>query len=267
MSASGSSNTSCATFTETPRCCAAWRSLSTPYTTLWLFVNMTDLFISLFALSAIFLTPSMAQDSSPMSSPTSTNDDGLPAHTDEAHDGDQGKSDTVSLVNYYFVFLALIVCFAGLAAFFMYKRKKKYGMIIRQSREGALQRDLNTWDPIRARRRYWQGRWRSTDHSQEEGLNEFGEAPPPYVPKTSDGESGHQNGVNGPAVPLQTLSREQAGLKPPDYTEAHVQSVAADAGSPTANPTNGSQEVQHPSSTQQPGSHHGLAPSQVPRYG
>lgn len=229
-------------------------------------LNMSELCISVFTLLAIFLTPSLAQDGSPMSSPTSTTSDALPAHTDDAHDSNQGKSDTVGLVNYYFVFLALIVCFAGLAAFFMYKRKKKYGMIIRQSREGALQRDLNTWDPIRARRRYWQGRWRSTDYSQEEGLNEFGEAPPPYVPKASEGETGLHDGANDPAVPLQTLSREQAGLKPPDYTEAHVQSVAAEVTSTPAGSMHSSQEVQQPLSTQQPESRNGHAPSQTPRY-
>ncbi|KAF2169969.1 hypothetical protein M409DRAFT_19584 [Zasmidium cellare ATCC 36951] len=226
--------------------------------------NLSSTFLVLFT---IFFAPSMAQDGSPMSSPTSSTTDGMPTHSDQAHDGDQGKSDTVSLVNYYFVFLALVVCFAALAAYFMYKRKKKYGMIIRQSREGALQRDLNTWDPIRARRRYWQGRWRSADHSREEGLNEFGEAPPPYVPKSSEGEPGQQNVTNGPAVPLQTLSREQAGLKPPDYTEAHVQAVPADTGSSPTNPDNNSREVQHPQPTQPSELQHEHAPSQAPRYG
>lgn len=61
--------------------------------------------------------------------------------------------------------------------------------------------------------------------SREEGLNEHGEAPPPYVPKRSGEEArgtgeGGQAADGGPAVPMQTLSREEAGLKPPDYEEA-----------------------------------------------
>jgi hypothetical protein len=49
----------------------------------------------------------------------------------------------------------------------------------------------------------------------EEGLNEHGEAPPPYIPKNAlDGAPD----AAGPAIPLQTLRREDAGLaKPPDY--------------------------------------------------
>lgn len=54
---------------------------------------------------------------------------------------------------------------------------------------------------------------RRGDETGEEGLNEEAEAPPPYVPPPPK-ESGE-----GPAVPMQTLSREHVGLKPPDYSE------------------------------------------------
>jgi hypothetical protein len=72
---------------------------------------------------------------------------------------------------------------------------------------------------------------------REEGLNENGEAPPPYMPKDEEetGNAGPQ--VNGqrthgentpvpgePAIPMQTLSRDHAGLKPPGY-EQSVQPV------------------------------------------
>lgn len=220
---------------------------------------MADLYLLFLALFAVFLTPAMAQqDNSPLSSPT---DNDMPTHTDSAHDDDQGPSDTVSLVNYYFVFLALVVCFAGLAIFFFYKRKKKQGVFVTRSREGALQRDLNSWDPIRARRRYWHGRWRSTDESREEGLNEFGEAPPPYVPKSNDGEGGQQSAANGPAVPMQALSREHAGLKPPDYAEAYAPS-GADHATPSV-----SAYPQHPPTTQQTSTPNANAHSAAPRFG
>ena len=60
--------------------------------------------------------------------------------------------------------------------------------------------------------------------SREEGLNEAGEAPPPYLPKrqSEEGRERSEGEANGLAIPLQTLSREDAGLKPPDYTERHV---------------------------------------------
>lgn len=227
---------------------------------------MDNLFLTILAFLTLLFAPTMAQNDSPLSTPT----DGMPTPSDSAHDGDQGPSNTVSLVNYYFVFLALIVCFAGLAAFFMYKRKKKYGTIMRQSREGALPRDLNTWDPIRARRRYWQGRWRSAEHSREEGLNEFGEAPPPYVPKSREEEGGQQNG-NGanelPAVPMQALSREQAGLKPPDYAETQAQPVSEDTTTSSTTASTTPQEYQRPEATQQPHTTDVPAPPQAPRYG
>ncbi|EME45988.1 hypothetical protein DOTSEDRAFT_109017, partial [Dothistroma septosporum NZE10] len=117
------------------------------------------------------------------------------------------------LVNYYFVFLALVVCIAGVAAYLMYKRKKKYGAFLASSRGHALESDVGTYN-TRTRSRHWQGRWRSADQGREEGLNEYGEAPPPYMPKT---EQEHSN-PNVLAVPMQTLSRDAAGLnKPPDY--------------------------------------------------
>ena len=68
---------------------------------------------------------------------------------------------------------------------------------------------------------------------RDEGLNERGEAPPPYVPEEQTpvrrgetgggdgvGETGYVSGgeVPGVAVPLRTLSRGRQ--KPPDYREA-----------------------------------------------
>ncbi|CAK3749516.1 hypothetical protein AC579_7818 [Lecanosticta acicola] len=170
--------------------------------------------ISSIAVAQDGTTTQDGQDGLSITSPSS-----MPSSTDDA--SHNHKQNTGDLVQYYFVFLALIICVAGLAAFLMWRRRRKMGAIVRASREDALERDLNGWDSVRARRRYWQGRWRSVDGSREEGLNEHGEAPPPYVPKTSD-EEGQRGRDNEPAVPLQTLSREQAGLKPPDYTEVNV---------------------------------------------
>lgn len=164
-------------------------------------------------------------------SPTATNDN-------------NDNRDVGGLVNYYFVFLALFVLIACMGAFFMYRRKKKAMMMYRNGQSDALQQDVHLWDPTRARRRYWQGsRWRSadeTDHAsgRDEGLNENGEAPPPYMPKGgNDEEANHHRAEEGVAVPMQTLSREQAGLgKPPGYEEhygAHTGATSSTASAGT----------------------------------
>jgi hypothetical protein len=139
------------------------------------------------------------------------------------------------LVNYYFVFLALIVAVAGAVIFLIIRKRRRMVLRRRYSQNVALSRDLGgprhgggwtNWNPERTRRRYWQGRWRSAETSREEGLNEHGEAPPPYVPKRRSQEAERQErGENEPAVPLQTLSRDGAGLKPPDYSENYAEEL------------------------------------------
>lgn len=155
--------------------------------------------------------------SSASSAPSNTNDNST----------DDRNTDTGGLVHYYFVFLALIVILAFLGSYLIYRRKRKAAstaIIYHHGQHGALQQDFGVWDPSRARRRYWQGRWRSTEEThRDEGLNENGEAPPPYMPKgqqPEDVEAGHGVAGGAPAVPLQTLSRDQAGLKPPGYDVA-----------------------------------------------
>lgn len=70
--------------------------------------------------------------------------------------------------------------------------------------------------------------WRTDgplNSAREEGLNELGEAPPPYIQDTHIeerrlpvGSSSTAELPAGPAIPLRTLSRdEQDRLKPPDY--------------------------------------------------
>lgn len=190
-----------------------------------------------FSVLAVSTRSAVAQTGTDLTSPAQT--ETTSSSADPSQDGFNSTSDvntnqdhttnTVGLVNYYFVFLALVLCVAGVAAYLMYKRKQKYGAFLRNSRGSALERDVGTYD-ARARRRYWQGRWRSTDYSREEGLNEHGEAPPPYMPKTTD----EQANPNGLAVPMQTLSRDEAGLnKPPDYYSANTPPPAEDVARPS----------------------------------
>lgn len=153
----------------------------------------------------------------------------LPSNSDTAPSGKHsGSVNSTGLVNYYFVFLALIIAVVGAVVYLFIRKRHRARLRTRYSQQEALTRDLggarpgggwSNWHPERTRGRYWQGRWRSAEASREEGLNEAGEAPPPYVPKRRSEEA--QREATEPAVPLQTLSRDGAGLKPPDYSEYH----------------------------------------------
>ncbi|KAF2774035.1 hypothetical protein EJ03DRAFT_74801 [Teratosphaeria nubilosa] len=141
---------------------------------------------------------------------------------------DNNSNTDSGVVNYYFVFLALILAIAGLGAFFIWRRRRRALLMMRAGREDALERDVAGWQGGESRSRWYrQGRWGRSDEGadREEGLNEFGEAPPAYAPATSGERAG--GGENGQtlAVPMHTLAREGAGLKPPDYTEANVRLV------------------------------------------
>lgn len=132
---------------------------------------------------------------------------------------------------YYFVFFALLFCIALLCIYFVWKRRRN-ALTVRHGFRGAgYQRNVQEWDTVRYRRRYWNTNFRNAEVSREEGLNEHGEAPPPYVPKDDEhpdiaGPSAggyfgqEQTRTAEPAIPMQTLSRDQAGLKPPGYEQS-----------------------------------------------
>jgi hypothetical protein len=87
---------------------------------------------------------------------------------------------------YYFVFFALLFCIALLCVYFVWK-KRRNALTVRNGFSGAgYQRDVQEWDTVRYRRRYWNTNSRNAEASREEGLNEHGEAPPPYVPKDDE---------------------------------------------------------------------------------
>lgn len=167
----------------------------------------------------------------------------FPPEADATGSGNANRNDEYSggLNTYYAVGLALLLCCVALALFFMFRRKAKE-VAARRRRErlgpdasgSDGPNDLASAAPVRGQRRGWNGRLRSAEVSREEGLNEQGEGPPQYIPKseweqlqrnTEDGQAG------GPDIPLQTLSRDAAGLKPPDYSESNA--YEASAGNPT----------------------------------
>jgi hypothetical protein len=133
---------------------------------------------------------------------------------------DEEDGNVQHMVNYYFVFIGLAICIVMLAVFVVWRRKQKLNLLFHQSRQrpnsaGGPWEDLNAWERSRANRHSRFGHRRSNEYTREEGLNEHGEAPPPYVPP----ERRDDREEVMPAVPLRTLSRGQAGLKPPEYRE------------------------------------------------
>ncbi|KAF2812085.1 uncharacterized protein BDZ99DRAFT_260863 [Mytilinidion resinicola] len=181
------------------------------------------------SLSQSIRTTSVASrvtaDNAPPLYPAST------SATSDDHDIDRDSH----LINYYFVFLALIGVFALLAIYVLHKRRRRRKAQLRSSGQNALARDLDGWVNTR---RWVHGSWRGGAGGgparQEEGLNEAGEAPPPYKPHgdaTADAAGADvapvtlssdesRDTVTGLAIPLRTLSRGgRSTLKPPDYQE------------------------------------------------
>jgi hypothetical protein len=143
-----------------------------------------------------------------------------------SNDDDSDDRDD-NLLNFYFIFIALFVILLFVAIWFIHRRKKQRKARLRNSGQNALARDLNGWSQPR---RWIHGvaPWRTDaplNTAREEGLNELGEAPPPYIKDTqirerrlSVGNASAAELPAEPAIPLRTLSRDERDrLKPPDY--------------------------------------------------
>lgn len=157
-----------------------------------------------------------ASDNAPQLTPqpagTSTTDPEA-STTVVSSSSDQSNSNTNgSLINYYFIFFALLVCLVAVGLFYGWRKRRKAFQRYHSNRQQALARDVNAWDPMHSRRRYWQGRWRSGEVSREEGLNEEGEAPPPYMPKQDEREGN----AGADAAGDQAAQGEAAGTQEPN---------------------------------------------------
>lgn len=109
------------------------------------------------------------------------------------------------LLNYYFLLLAILV-FVVLVGYYFYARRRRRKIArLRTRGQSALARDLEGWPGWR------RGRWAGNDRERLEGLNERGEAPPPYMPRIPQEVMIREDVERG--VPLQDLGES----KPPDY--------------------------------------------------
>ncbi|KAL8731024.1 MAG: hypothetical protein Q9166_003675 [cf. Caloplaca sp. 2 TL-2023] len=141
-----------------------------------------------------------------------------------------------AILNYYFLLLALLIVFIGILYLLFARRQRQKIAQRRQNGQRALARDLERWGgggpwgPGRFRQPRSNGGG-TRQPRREEGLDERGEAPPPYVPK--EPESAHVRADPPHDIPLQDLS--DMDHKPPDYDEG--------PSSPRGHGTNGTGPV------------------------
>ncbi|KAL8931771.1 MAG: hypothetical protein Q9216_007076, partial [Gyalolechia sp. 2 TL-2023] len=156
--------------------------------------------------------------------PDSANDNSL----NDDDDNDNG------ILNYYFLLLALLIIIIGIVYLAYARRQRQKVLQSRRNGQRALARDLERWPGSGP---WGPGRFRMPRSSprqprREEGLDERGEAPPPYVPKEPEpaytGPGGDRTGL-GNDIPLQDLTRPDQ--KPPDYDEGPS---SAPGGQPNA---------------------------------
>lgn len=152
----------------------------------------------------------------------------------DAGSADGYEQRNESVFNYYFLFLAAFGFLVVIGLWWLHRRRRIRKEQTRRSGHNALARDLDGWVNTR---RWMHGAWRhnqaTTFVRREEGLNEHGEAPPPYRPK---GEATVDAGITHDvttslAIPLRTLPRDEAERsRPPGYEEVapHERDVPLD---------------------------------------
>ncbi|KAL5116380.1 hypothetical protein ACEQ8H_005728 [Pleosporales sp. CAS-2024a] len=152
---------------------------------------------------------STATSASPPSAPSadgSSNSNPPPVHN-------------ASVLNYYFLFLFVLALVIAALVLWLHRRKLERKQRLRQGGQHALARDLEGWAGAR---RFMHGRYRPYQASArlrpEEGLNEHGEAPPPYEPKNQVTVGSVQGSGTEVALPLQALTRDGHTRAPPDYS-------------------------------------------------
>jgi hypothetical protein len=177
-------------------------------------------------------TSTTASPSSTSAAPTSD-----PTQTDPSPSYPTETTNDLSLnpnaFHYYFLIIAVVALACLLGVLYLSRRKKRKAELMRSNSQRALARDVEGF------RRYGRTRGRTglgwpTSTAQrdrrdvEEGFDERGEAPPPYVPGTKPPSlrsvereirsSGSEHAA-GEAVELRPLSGEVE--HPPGYDEQH----------------------------------------------
>lgn len=149
-------------------------------------------------------SPSAASTTSAISRPSSTD------MAEYASNNSHAPQDT-GVLNFYFLLLIIVVIILALAWWTVARQRRKRLSHMRNSQRSILARDLEVWPG----RRVGGGAWRfnGAEPREHDGLDERGEAPPPYIKQPDP-----VHHTDGPATELHDLSR--AEVKPPDYVES-----------------------------------------------
>jgi hypothetical protein len=148
-----------------------------------------------------FQTPDPTR-SAPTSLSTANPD---PSNVSDSHTG---------IVNYYFLLLAIFIFLVIILYITWTRNRRRRVLHYQRSRQHVLSHDVNTGGYSG-----WTYNRRGMRPPRPEGLNERGEAPPPYMPAQPQSAVFRNGGVGNNQwqnVPLQDLPSNQR--KPPDYT-------------------------------------------------
>ena len=127
-------------------------------------------------------------------------------------DNDPDDDTNRAVLNYYFLLLVIFIAIIVVAYACVLRRRRRKVARLQGNRQDALTQDLEGWN---GGRRWGHGRWRS--EPRVEGLNERGEAPPPYAPERPAATHGEDGGIERERpIPLQDIQ------KPPDYQESPI---------------------------------------------
>lgn len=176
-------------------------TLSTrPSVTMPPMTNLDPLSTSLSLLQPLSLTP-VGSSLSPLQT--------YPGLTIAAEQPQEQIDDNTRVLNYYFLFIVLVA--AALAAFLwlIFRHRKRKQELIRLRGQHALVQDVERWA---TRRR--------DQPPVIEGLDESGEAPPPYKPKSDTSATIDTVDLTDITRPPRALSRDEMGnTRLPDYSE------------------------------------------------
>lgn len=189
----------------------------------------SDMLATLTSGSTGLLSPTPAfPDAGDLSPPTSTTPSStipMPSATDsvsisDTNNDNNNQQSNSGILNYYFLLLAAVVVIVALVWWSLVRRNRKKMARSRYNGQSALARDL---EGMPGNRRWVTGRFMFP--RPEEGLDERGQAPPPYVPSPPEAavhpDATHSEPGAGQAIPLQDLSG--GGQKPPNYDEHALQ--------------------------------------------
>ncbi|KAJ4381743.1 hypothetical protein N0V86_003108 [Didymella sp. IMI 355093] len=126
----------------------------------------------------------------------------------------QGGEVKNRVFNYYFLFLALLAIMLAALFWWLHRERRRQQEQIRLRGQRALVRDVERWAMYRRRQ-----------EPVVEGLDQHGEAPPPYKPKgeivtTFEDVNNTMDGTVNIAIPPRALSRDDTGhIRLPGYSE------------------------------------------------